>query len=143
MNNQYLTGSGISDLPTFSIVIFTLLLALLLSTGIALTYKLAFQDENLPKQYLHSITLSAIISAAIMMIVGDNLAVGFALLTAIFITRFKALIKYPRITIFIFASLSVGIATGKFSYAIAISGTFLFCYIVVLLYCSPAEDDQE
>ena len=34
-------------------------------------------------------------------------------------------------------SLSIGIATGVFGYAIAISGTILFCIAVVLLYYSP------
>jgi len=142
MNNQYLNGSSYFEFPSLSVTIFTILLALVLSTVIALTYKLAFQNEYFPKKFFQAIALSSTVAAIVMMAVGDNLAVGFGVLAAMFFMRFRVLIRNPRIIIFILASLSIGIATGKFSYAIAISGTTIFCYIVILLYYSPFESNQ-
>lgn len=84
-------------------------------------------------------------AAMVMMAVGDNLAVGFGVLGAVSIIRFRTLIRNPRNIIFIFASLSIGIATGVFGYAVAISGTVVFCLVVFLLHFSPygREADQK
>ena len=142
MHNQYLNGSSYFEFPSLSVAIFTVLLALVLSTVIALTYKFTFQDKYFPKKFFQAIALSSIVAAMVMMVVGENLAAVFGVLAAIFIMRFRVLIRTPRIIIFIFASLSIGIATGKFNYAIAKSGITIFCYIVVLLYYSPFESNQ-
>lgn len=137
MLDQYLSSNGYFEFPSFSVAIFTILLAMVLSTVIALTYRFTFQEENFPNKFFQAIVLSSTVSAMVMMAVGDNLAVGFGVLGAVSIIRFRTLIRSPRNIIFIFMSLSIGIATGVFGYAIAISGTFLFCIAVVLLYYSP------
>ena len=137
MLDQYLSSSGYFEFPSFSVAIFTILLAMVLSTIIALTYKFTFQEENFPNKFFQAIVLSSTVSSMVMMAVGDNLAVGFGVLGAVSIIRFRTLIRSPRNIIFIFMSLSIGIATGVFGYAIAISGTILFCVAVVLLYYSP------
>lgn len=137
MLDQYLSSSGYFEFPSFSVAVFTILLAMILSTIIALTYRFTFQEENFPNKFFQAIVLSSTVSAMVMMAVGDNLAVGFGVLGAVSIIRFRTLIRSPRNIIFIFMSLSVGIATGVFGYAIAISGTILFCIAVVLLYYSP------
>lgn len=142
MFNQYLNELSHIEFPSFSVAILTILLALVLSTVIALTYKFTFQEEHFPNKLFQALVLSSTVAAMVMMVFSDNVAAGFAVLGAVFIIRFRALIRHPRNIIFIFASLSIGIATGEFSYAIAISGTTIFCYIVFLLYYSPFESDQ-
>jgi uncharacterized membrane protein YhiD involved in acid resistance len=137
MLDQYLSSSGYFEFPSFSVAIFTILLAVVLSTIVALTYKLTYQEENFPNKFFQAIILASTVSAMVMMAVGDNLAVGFGVLGAVSIIRFRTLIRSPRNILFIFMSLSIGIATGVFGYAIAISGTMLFCIVVVLLYYSP------
>ena len=137
MLHQYLSSSGYFEFPSFSVAVFTILLAMVLSTVIALTYRYTFREENFPNKFFQAIVLSSTVSAMVMMAVGDNLAVGFGVLGAVSIIRFRTLIRSPRNIIFIFMSLSVGIATGVFGYSIAISGTFLFCIAVVLLDYSP------
>lgn len=137
MLDQYLSSSGYFEFPSFSVAVFTILLAMVLSTVIALTYKFTYQEEYFPNKFFQAIVLSSTVSAMVMMAVGDNLAVGFGVLGAVSIIRFRTLIRSPRNIIFIFMSLSIGIATGVFGYAIAISGTILFCIAVVLLYYSP------
>ena len=142
MLNQYINGSSYFEFPSFSVVIFTLLLTLVLSTVIALTYKFTFQEEHFPKKIFQSIALNSSIAALVMMAVGENQALGFAILGAISIVHFKALIRNSRNILLIFTSYSIGIATGEFSYVIAISGTTIFCYIVFLLYYVPLESNK-
>lgn len=137
MLDQYLSSNGYFEFPSFSVAIFTILLAQVLSTIVALTYRFTYQGDNFPNKFFQAIVMSSTVSAMVMMAVGDNLAVGFGVLGAVSIIRFRTLIRSPRNIIFIFMSLSIGIATGVFGYAIAISGTFLFCVAFTLLYYSP------
>lgn len=130
------------EFPSFSVAILTILLAIVLSTVIALTYKFTFQEEHFPNKLLQALILSSTVATMVMMVFSDNVVVGLAVPGAVFIIRFRALIRHPHNVVLIFASLSIGIATGKFSYAIAISGTIIFCYIMFLLYYTPFESDQ-
>lgn len=143
MFNQYLNELSHIEFPSFSVAIFTLLLTLVLSTLITLTYKFTFQEEHFPSMLLQALVLSSTIAAMVMMVFSNNMVVGFTVLGAVFSIRFRALIRHPRNIIFIFASLSMGIATGKFSYVVAISGTTIFCYVVFLLYYTPFENGQK
>ena len=137
MFDQYISSSSYFAFPSFAVAIYSILLALVLSTVLAITYRLTHQRDNFSNNFFQAIVLSSTVSTMVMMAVGDNLAVGFGVLGAVSIIRFRTLIRNPRNIIFIFASLSIGIATGVFGYAIAISGTVLFCISVFLLWMSP------
>ncbi len=132
MFNQYLNGLSHIESPSFSVAILTILLALVLSTVIALTYKFTFQEEHFPIKLFQALVLSSTVATMVMMVFSDNVAVSFAILGAVFIIRFRVLIRHTGNIIFILASLSIGIAAGKFNYAIAISGTIILCF-----YCIP------
>ena len=137
MFEQYISSSSFYEIPSFAVAVYSILLALVLSTTLALTYRYTFQGDSFPNNFFQAIVLSSTVSTMVMMAVGDNLAVGFGVLGAVSIIRFRTLIRNTRNIIFIFASLSVGIATGVLGYAIAISGTLMFCLTVILLYFSP------
>lgn len=142
MLNQYVNGSGHFEFPSFSVVIFTLLLTLVPSIAIALTYKYTFKEQHLPNKLFQAIVLGSPIAALVMMAVGENLALGFVILGAVSIIYFKVHIHNLRNNLFIFASFSIGMAAGEFSYDVVISGTIIFCYIVVLLYYPPPESNK-
>ena len=69
----------------------------------------------------------------IIMSVGNNLAVGFGIIGAVAIIRFRTLVSDPRNIIFMFAGISVGITTGVYGYAVSIGGTLLFCVAAIML----------
>ena len=137
MLEQFFDGINYYEFPSFEVAIFSFLLAFVLSTIIGLTYKATFQGEKFPNSFLQAIILSSMVSAMVVMAVGNNLAVGFGIIGAVAIIRFRTLIRDPRNIIFIFASLSVGIAAGAYGYAIAVAGTFIFSLVAILLYFSP------
>ncbi len=136
MLEELFGGSDYYAFPSFEVALFSLLLSFVLSTLIGLTYKFTYEDDRFPKHFFHAIVLSSTVSAMVIMAVGDNLAAGFGIIGAIAIIRFRTLIRDPRNIIFIFASLSVGIATGVYGYAIAVSGTLIFCIVAFLLHFS-------
>jgi uncharacterized membrane protein YhiD involved in acid resistance len=137
MFEQLFDSVNYYEFPSFEVAIYSFLLAFVLSTIIGLTYKVTFQGGKFSNNFFQAIVLSSMVSAMVVMAVGNNLAVGFGIIGAVAIIRFRTLIRDPRNIIFIFASLSVGIATGAYGYAIAVSGTFIFCVVAVLLYFSP------
>lgn len=124
------------DFPSFEVALFSLLLSFVLSTLIGLTYRFTYEDERFPRHFFHAIVLASTVSSMVIMAVGNNLAAGFGIIGAIAIIRFRTLIRDPRNIIFIFASLSIGIATGVYGYAIAIAGTMIFCVVAILLHFS-------
>lgn len=73
----------------------------------------------------------------VMLAIGDSLARGLGAFGALAIIRFRTRIQDPRNILFIFASLSVGLAIGVFGYTIAFSGTILFCLGALFLHYSP------
>jgi uncharacterized membrane protein YhiD involved in acid resistance len=138
-----LFGADYYAFPSFEVALFSLLLSFVLSTIIGLTYKFTYSEDRFPRHFFHAIVLSSTVSSMVIMAVGDNLAAGFGIIGAIAIIRFRTLIRDPRNIIFIFASLSVGIATGVYGYAIAVSGTFIFCLVAILLHFSAFGPHQK
>ena len=130
---DFLTEGSVYDFPSIQATIFALLLSFVLSTIIAFTHKRTFKGVGYSWKFFQAIVLSSIVAAMVMMAIGDSLARGLGMLGALAIIRFRTLLRDPRNIIFIFASLCVGIAAGVYGFAIAISGTVIFCVVAFSL----------
>lgn len=133
---SFFKGSFYYQLPSFEVAVFSLLLGFVLSTAVAFTYKLTFRGAIFPNHFFQAMILSSLVTGMIMMAVGSNFAVGFGIIGAVSVIRFRTMISDPRNIIFMFVSISIGIATGVKGYAVAVAGTVLFCTISALLYWS-------
>jgi uncharacterized membrane protein YhiD involved in acid resistance len=125
------------DYPTLLNVFYSLIWAFVLSSMIAITHKLTFSGHTYPKNFFQALALGSIVSAMVMMAIGDSLARGLGAFGALAIIRFRTRIQDARNIIFLFASLSVGLAIGVFGYTIAFVGTLLFCFMALLLHLTP------
>jgi len=125
------------EFPSVEAAIYALLLSFLLSTIIALTYRYTFRGVDYSKEFFQAVVLISIISATVMMAIGDSLARGLGILGALAIIRFRYRFDNPKNIIYIFASLAIGIACGVYGFAIALSGTVVFSLISFVLYLSP------
>lgn len=126
-----------SSNPTFITVMYTVLLAFLLSTMIAVTYEKTFRGLSYSRNFVQSIILSSIVAATVLQAIGDSLASGLGIIGALAIIRFRTSMKDPRDIIFLFAGLATGIACGVQGYSIAVAGTIGFCAVAYILYHSP------
>ena len=88
------------------------------------------------RNFFQAMILSAVVSCMVIMAVGNNVAAGFGIIGAIAIIRFRVTVQNPRNIIFIFSTLSVGVAAGGYGYSIALAGTVVFCFIAMLLHFS-------
>lgn len=125
------------DYPTFLNVFYSLLWSFVLSSLIAITHKLTYSGHLYPKNFFQAMSLGSIVAAMVMMAIGDSLARGLGAFGALAIIRFRTRISDARNIIFLFASLSVGLAIGVFGYTIAFVGTILFCIMALILHLSP------
>ncbi len=137
MFDQIFGTSDYVEYPSFEVALYSLLLSFVLSAIIGLTYRFTFKGDTFPNHFFQAIVLSSMASSMVIMAVGNNLAAGFGIIGAIAIIRFRTMVRDPRNIIFIFSSLSVGIATGVYGYAIAVAGALLFCLIAIILHFSP------
>lgn len=134
---DFLTLQTEASNPTFVTVIYTSLLAFILSMLIALTYERTYRGLSYSRNYIQALILSSIVAATIMQAIGDSLARGLGMIGALAIIRFRTTFKDPRDIIFMFASLASGIACGVFGYSIAVTGTVAFCLVAFFLYLTP------
>ena len=125
------------EFPSFEVALYSIVLSFVLSSLIAFTYHLTNKGAALSRNFIQAMIMSSIVTCMVIMAVGNNVAAGFGIMGAIAIIRFRMRIENPRNIIFIFASLSVGVATGVYGYSIALAGSLVFCVIAFLLYVSP------
>ena len=114
------------EYPPLINVLYTLIWAFLLASVVAITHRATFKGEIYPINFFQSMILGGIVTAIVMLAIGDSLARGLGVFGAMAIIRFRTRIEDPRNVIFLFAALSTGIAIGVYGYTIAFAGTLVF-----------------
>ena len=99
-------SSGTGFLP----VIYTILVAFLLSTVVGVTYIKTFRGLSYSRTYIQAVILSSMVAATVIHAIGDSLARGLGMMGALAIIRFRSSFKDPRDIMFMFAALAAGIA---------------------------------
>lgn len=97
--------------------------ALLCGIIIAFVYRKTYRGVNYAASQVIALLMLSMITALIIMVIGNNLARAFGLVGAMSIIRFRTAIKDTQDILFIFFSLAAGLACGAGMYAIALTGT--------------------
>jgi len=117
-----------SEVFTFSLtirdVIGNLLVALFCGIVISLIYKYSYKGLSYSASFAISIIMLTMITAVVIMVIGNNLARAFGMVGAMSIIRFRTAVKDAADIMFIFFALSIGLACGVKLYAVAIFSTF-------------------
>jgi uncharacterized membrane protein YhiD involved in acid resistance len=116
---------------SWQIALWSLTLAFVLSTLVAWVYELTYQGLSYSRTFVHSIALGGMLSAMVMLAIGNDIARGLGLMGALSVVRFRASLKEPRDLLFMFASLGLGVACGVQAYPVAAMGTVVFCLAAV------------
>lgn len=123
--------------PTLEMILFTFVLAFLLSGLIAFTYDKTTLTTFRKTNFVQSLILSAVIATMVLQAIGDNVASGLGMLGALTVVQFRSALRNPRDMIFMFAALGTGISCGLYGFFIAILGTVLFCLLAFVLRFTP------
>jgi uncharacterized membrane protein YhiD involved in acid resistance len=90
---------------------------------ISLLYRRNHRGPGYSATFVGSIAPLAMITALVIMVIGNNLARAFGLVGALSVIRFRTAIKDPQDIVFIFFALAVGMAAGVGLHLSAIVGT--------------------
>jgi len=113
-------------------VIANILVAMCCGIFIAVLYKYTYKGLNYSTAFTVSLIMLTMITAIVIMVIGNNLARAFGMVGAMSIIRFRTAVKDASDIMFIFFALSIGLASGVKLYSIAIFGT-LFIGLVYLI----------
>lgn len=79
---------------------------------IAFVYNRTHKGSSYSQSFMLTVVFVAIIVAIVMMVIGNNLSLAFALVGALSILRFRTVLKDTKDMTYIFLSLAVGMAAG-------------------------------
>lgn len=106
-----------------SAIVLNLLVALGCGLTVSLLYRWSYRGTSYSATYVSSLVTLAVITAVVIMAIGNNLARAFGLVGAMSIIRFRTAVKDTQDLAFIFLSLSVGLAAGVGFPRLALIGT--------------------
>jgi uncharacterized membrane protein YhiD involved in acid resistance len=118
---------------TVGVVLENLLVAFLCCLIIAIFYRFTYRGPGYSVSFINSLVILGMITAVVIMVIGNNLARAFGLVGAMSIIRFRTAVKETMDIVYIFFSLSIGMAAGVGLHMVAISGTIFIGLIIIAL----------
>lgn len=109
-------------------------------------YRKSYNGGGYTKSFVNSLIVLSMITAVVIMVIGNNLARAFGLVGAMSIIRFRTAVKETLDIIFIFFSLAIGMAAGVGFHKLAFISTLLIGGILLVLsrtnFISPIKKEQ-
>ncbi len=115
-------------------ILLNMAIAFALGVAIALVYRRTHRSLSYSTSFVNSLVFMPMITAIVMMVIGNNLARAFGLVGAMSIIRFRTVVKDTRDTAFIFLALAAGMASGTGYHMIALVGTCFVMLAVMVLH---------
>lgn len=129
------SAAAIAQLPEFNVsfVVFNLSLSFLLSALIAYTYKRTHRGLSYSQSFVVMLVILGVIMSAVIMIIGNSIALAFGAFGAFSLIRFRTAIKDAKDLGYVFFVLAVGMAVGSGNYHIALTLTIIVLAIILVL----------
>ena len=127
---EIISNSG--DLSTEDIVI-RIVVAAALGGAIFLSYWITHSGSIYSRKFNITLLTLTILTATVMTVIGNNIALSLGMVGALSIIRFRTSIKDSRDTIYIFWTIIVGICCGVGDYVVAGVGSSVV-FLVLLLF---------
>lgn len=110
-----------------------LLSALVCGIILSLIYRATYRGPSYSISYVNALVLLTLISALVILVIGNNLARAFGLVGAMSIIRFRTAIRDTMDMVFIFMSLAIGMACGIGLNMVALLGVAVAGVVVIAL----------
>jgi len=111
-----------------------LIMALLCGLVISIFYRLSYRGPHYSASFVQALVILAMVTALVIMVIGNNLARAFGLVGAMSIIRFRTAVKDTQDIVFIFFALAAGMAAGVGLKSLAFFGTFMIGLIIFSLH---------
>ncbi|MDF2700809.1 MAG: hypothetical protein K0Q49_2372 [Haloplasmataceae bacterium] len=108
-------------------------LALIIGLVIFFVYKFAFVGTVYSYSFNFSLILMLMITTTIILTISSNIVLSLGMVGALSIVRFRSALKDPIDIVYIFWSISVGIAIGSSQYLIATGASIFISLVIIIL----------
>lgn len=116
---------------TFEQIVINIVMALILGLFIYLSYMYTHSGTIYSSKFNVSLVMLTLVTAIIMTVIQNNIALSLGTIGALSIVRFRTAIKDPRDTVYIFWAISIGLCCGISTFTIAVVGTvIIFIYLL-------------
>lgn len=109
-----------------------LLVSLLCGVIISLFYRITYRGVSFSAGHVLSIVMLCMVTALVIMVIGNNLARAFGLVGAMSIIRFRTSVKHTQDIMYIFFALAAGLACGAGMYSIGLIGTLVIGFAMLV-----------
>lgn len=123
------------------VIVLRMVMATVIAFFIYLSYTLSHEGSIYSKKFNVSLMALTTITTAVMIVIGNNIALSLGMVGALSIVRFRTAIKDSRDTIYIFWAIVVGICCGAGDYLVASLGS-AFTFLVLLIFGRIKNDDR-
>jgi uncharacterized membrane protein YhiD involved in acid resistance len=118
----------------FSYFTTNLIMALLCGIIISLFYRISYRGPHYSASFVQALIILSMVTALVIMVIGNNLARAFGLVGAMSIIRFRTAVKDTQDIVFIFFALAAGMAAGVGLKILAFFGSFLIGSVIFVLH---------
>lgn len=129
-------NQDLQDIFVFSLTvreaIANIIVALICGIFIAILYRITYRGVSYSATFTNAIIMLTMITALVIMVIGNNLARAFGLVGAMSIIRFRTAVKDSQDIMFIFFALGIGLSAGVGIYAVTITSTLLIGLAIYL-----------
>ena len=115
-----------------TVILMNNVIALIVAFFIMFTYKISYAGPAYSRKFNISIGSITIITAMIMSIISNNIALSLGMVGALSIIRFRTAVKDVRDATYIFWAIAAGIGCGVSQYALIVIGSaFLLLFLII------------
>lgn len=118
---------------SFEDILLHVIVAALIGLMIYLSYWISHTGSVYSKKFNVSLIMLTVLTATVMSVIANNVALSLGMVGALSIVRFRTAIKDSRDTAYIFWTIIVGICCGAGDYLIACVGSSVVFAILLLL----------
>ena len=121
-------------------IIMHIVVSAIIALAIYISYWYTHASTTYSKKFNVSLITLTVLTATVMTVIGNNIALSLGMVGALSIVRFRTAIKDSRDTTYIFWAIIVGICCGVGDYFVACVGSA--CVFVVLLLLGRVQNDN-
>ena len=118
---------------SFQDVLLHIVAAALLGIVIYISYAYTHTGTAYSKKFNVSLMTLTVLTATVMTVIGNNVALSLGMVGALSVVRFRTAIKDSRDTVYIFWTIVVGICCGVGDYTVAATGSSVIFLLLLLM----------
>ena len=115
--------------------------SIVIAAFIYLSYMLSHEGSIYSKKFNVSLVALTVITTAVMIVIGNNIALSLGMVGALSIVRFRTAIKDSRDTVYIFWTIVAGICCGAGDFLTAAIGSAA-AFLVLLIFGRIKNDNR-